>query len=137
MPRFFFDFRQARNLAVDDVGCEFETVEEAYLDAVRAAQEMWRELLAHRENPLLCSFEVRDERGNDLFSLPFAEVLESCMGPVANKTIGRSGDLPSRVERRRREGERALLGVTVMLREAERTLNETMVVLLAKRKRSV
>jgi hypothetical protein len=87
MARFFFNFRQGPYAAIDEVGCEFEGVEEAYLGAMNAAREMWSDLLARREDPLLCSFEVLDRRGNELFSLPFSEVLEACRGrmPASKK----------------------------------------------------
>lgn len=78
MPRYFFDFRQNGVLAPDTVGCEFPDAEQAYLEAFKAAQEMWTELLAQRRDPRRCSFEVHDGDGNLLFVLPFREILESC-----------------------------------------------------------
>jgi hypothetical protein len=78
MARYFFNFRQGTALAADDIGSEFETVEDAYLGAVQAAQDMWRELLIRREDPLECAFEVVDQDGNELFALPFSEVLDAC-----------------------------------------------------------
>jgi hypothetical protein len=78
MPRFFFHFRQLSDLTIDEYGCEFSNVEDAYLSAFRAAQEMWHELLIERQDPRCCSFEVADGEGNALFVLPFTEVLDSC-----------------------------------------------------------
>ena len=78
MPRFFFDFRQNNTLEKDAIGCEHASAEEAYLEAFRAAREMWSELLARRRDPRRCYFEIRDADDNSLFILPFAEVLESC-----------------------------------------------------------
>ncbi len=78
MARYFFHFRQGTSLSADDVGSEFVTVEDAYLSAVRAAQDMWHELLIKREDPLECSFEVFDQRGNEVFILPFSELLDVC-----------------------------------------------------------
>jgi hypothetical protein len=80
MAKFFFNFRQGNSYQVDEHGCEFECAEEAYLGAFTAAQDMWRELLIKREDPLLCAFEVMDEEGRDLFALPFVEVLDACRG---------------------------------------------------------
>ncbi len=80
MAKFFFNFRQGASYQADDLGCEFDSVEEAYLGAFTAAQDMWRELLIKRQDPLLCAFEVMDEAGRDLFSLPFVEILEVCRG---------------------------------------------------------
>jgi len=48
------------------------------LEAFEAAREMWGELLKQRRDPRRCSFEVRNERRDLLFQLPFGEVLESC-----------------------------------------------------------
>jgi hypothetical protein len=78
MARYFFNFRQGTTRTADDLGSDFETVEDAYLGAVRAAQDMWRELLIRREDPLECAFEVIDRDGNEVFVLPFSEVLEAC-----------------------------------------------------------
>jgi hypothetical protein len=80
MAKFFFNFRQGSSYQVDDTGCEFASVEEAYLGAFTSAQDMWRELLVERQDPLLCVFEVMDEHGHDLFTLPFSEILDVCRG---------------------------------------------------------
>ncbi|MBV9990335.1 MAG: hypothetical protein JOZ72_03500 [Alphaproteobacteria bacterium] len=82
MAKYFFNFRQGASYQVDDQGCEFDSVEEAYLGAFTAAQDMWRELLIKRQDPLLCTFEVMDEEGRDLFSLPFVEILDVCRGRI-------------------------------------------------------
>lgn len=78
MARYFFNFRQGDSLSVDDEGSEFASIEDAFLSAVQAAQDMWRELLIRREDPLECSFEVIDAHGNEVFALPFSEVLDAC-----------------------------------------------------------
>ena len=41
MPRFFFDFRQGDERCADAQGTEFADVEQAYLEAFTAAQDMW------------------------------------------------------------------------------------------------
>lgn len=78
MPRFFFDFRQGEECCEDTDGTEFATVEQAYLEAVKAAQDMWSELLRKRQDPRRCLFEVRSVRRELLFILPFQEVTDSC-----------------------------------------------------------
>jgi hypothetical protein len=78
MNRFYFNFQQESCYTADDLGCEFSNVEEAYLAAVAAAREMPGELLARREDPRLCASKVADDRGNDLFALPFSELLDAC-----------------------------------------------------------
>jgi hypothetical protein len=78
MPRFFFDFRQSGRLVPDSEGIEFESVEQAYLEAFRTAQEMWSELLKQRRDPRRCLFEVRSAAGDMLFIFPFQEVVDAC-----------------------------------------------------------
>ena len=86
MTRFFFDFRQAGTLTPDSAGLEFESVEQAYLEAFNGAQEMWGELLRKRQDPRCCAFEVRDAQNQAMFVLPFHEVLEVCTGRQSAST---------------------------------------------------
>ena len=78
MPRFFFDFRQTGHLVPDSEGIEFDSVEQAYLEAFKSAQDMWSELLKERRDPRRCFFEVRCAEGDLLFIFPFQEVMDSC-----------------------------------------------------------
>jgi hypothetical protein len=78
MPRFFFDFRQGADRCADAEGTEFVDVEQAYLEAVKGAQDMWSELLRQRQDPRHCVFEVRNGQRELLFVLPFHEVMENC-----------------------------------------------------------
>lgn len=102
MSRFYFNFRQGASFSVDDEGCEFPSVEEAYLGAVAAAQDMWRELLIRREDPFACAFEVTDIKGRELFTLPFSELLEACRdhsaAPIPKPLAGNATS--SRVDKR-------------------------------------
>jgi hypothetical protein len=79
MPRFFFDFRQAGEFTADSTGTELANTEQAYLEAFKAAQEMWSELLKQRRDPRRCFFEVRSEAGDILFIFPLQEVVDSCL----------------------------------------------------------
>jgi hypothetical protein len=79
MPRFFFDFLQGADRCPDGDGVEFADVEQAYLEAVKGSQDMWSELLRQRCDPRQCAFEVRDERREILFVLPFQEVMDNCV----------------------------------------------------------
>jgi len=79
MPHYFFDFRQADVLTRDTIGIEFANVEQAYLEAFRAAQEMWSELLKQRQDPRRCMFEVRNTEGETLFLFPFQETVDCCV----------------------------------------------------------
>ena len=78
MQRFFFDFRQGAERSLDAEGAEFASVEQAYLEAFSAAQDMWSEFLRQRQDPRRCSFEVRNAQRELLFVLPFHEVMDSC-----------------------------------------------------------
>jgi uncharacterized protein DUF6894 len=78
MPWYFFDFRQGQDHCAGEQSIEFANVEQAYLEAFKAAEDMWSELLRQRRDPRRCVFEVRDERRELLFVLPFQEVIESC-----------------------------------------------------------
>jgi len=78
MPRFFLDFWQADGCIPDSIGVVLGSVEEAYLEAFEAAQEMWSELLKQRRDPRHCYFEVRSHGGDILFVIPLQEALDSC-----------------------------------------------------------
>ena len=78
MQRFFFDFREADHLYPDTGGTELANVEKAYLEAFKAAQQMWSELLMQRRDPRRCCFEVRNAGDEVVFVLPFQEVLDCC-----------------------------------------------------------
>ena len=126
MAKFFFNFRQGNSYQADDLGCEFETVEAAYLGAFAAAQDMWRELLIKREDPLLCAFEVMDQAGNDLFTVPFLEVLDVCRGRVHRPM--QQAPRPHHVQQamdNRREAERVLSEVSSTVASTRSTLRQT------------
>lgn len=79
MPRYFFDFGHGTQYSKDVEGIDFPDTEQAYLQAFEAAREMWSDLLQQRRDPHRCFFEVRDEQRELLFTLPFQEVVESCL----------------------------------------------------------
>jgi Domain of unknown function (DUF6894) len=74
--RYYFHLRIDRTFSPDEIGLDLPDLETAYLEAFKAAQEMWPELLAERSDPLTRCFESADDRGQLLLTLPFAEVLE-------------------------------------------------------------
>jgi hypothetical protein len=76
--RYYFHLRIGETVSPDEIGLEFANLETAYLEAFRAAREMWTELLAERSNPLIRAFEIADEDGQILLTLPFREVLDVC-----------------------------------------------------------
>jgi uncharacterized protein DUF6894 len=75
MPRFFFDFTSGRTIEADDIGTEFPSLEEAYLDACRSALEMSFEKLRVRCDPNLDSVEILDAERHSLMQVPFSDVL--------------------------------------------------------------
>ena len=125
MTRCYFNFRQGSFYSADEEGCDFENVEDAYLAAVSAAQDMWRELLIQREDPLLCAFEVTDSYGRDLFCLPFSEVLEACRHrkPVRPQ-VGRANPIAA-VYENYRVTRRAASDVSAAVIRTKAALSET------------
>jgi hypothetical protein len=81
MAHFYFHFCEGESRDRDDVGLGFATAEEAYLQAIATAREMWPSLLAARSDPLRCAFEITDEDDRVLFRLPFSELMEACRRP--------------------------------------------------------
>jgi hypothetical protein len=127
MARFFFDFCQGKVHVIDAVGLEFPTVERAYLEVFKAAQEMWSELLKKRRDPHRCSFEVRDETGQILFTFPFGEVLECCtdrMTPQFRQTFTELGLNRARLIRLQQEFCRDMDAARRTLQESRRLLKE-------------
>jgi hypothetical protein len=104
MPRYYFAFREGDALSLDDQGLELDSLESAYLQAFRAAQEMWGDRVLTRRDPLICAFEISDQSGTHLLTLPFSEVLDSCRGKGTQRDLGRSGitDALERTMRMRR-----------------------------------
>jgi hypothetical protein len=77
MPRFYFHLRHEGGLSRDAEGIEFSSLDEAYLEAFRAAADLWRELLLARKDPRLHAFEIADASGEVVLVLPFTEVLDA------------------------------------------------------------
>lgn len=94
MPLFYFHLLVGKERYPDDLGVEFDSVEAAYLDAFRAAQEMWSELLKDGKDPTTHGFEISDADGKVLLTLPFKEVLEATRKPTPHsRTISASINL--------------------------------------------
>lgn len=82
MSLYFFHFLEGTERSDDDTGVECASVEMAYLEAFKAAEAMWSELLAARADPRRCAFEIAHQ-GSVLMRLDFSELLENC-----NRTDG-------------------------------------------------
>ena len=59
----------------DDTGTDFTHIYDAYLDAHRAAGEMWMEMTAAAQTAARYSFEITDAIGKHMLDLPFSEVV--------------------------------------------------------------
>jgi len=129
MSRYFFNFRQGTTYSIDEEGCDFDSMEEAYLAAFRAAQDMWRDLLVARQDPLLCAFEITDSAGRELILLPFGEVLEACRGnKVVTPLKPHNAAFHEALEGNRRT-RRLMSEISSVLGDARATLRETAVLL--------
>ena len=80
IPLFFFDYFDGQQLHEAEVGVELRDADAAYLEAFKAATEIWGEALRERRNPYSDAFRIRDRTGAVVLELPFAEVLESSRG---------------------------------------------------------
>jgi hypothetical protein len=74
--QYYFHLRIGDTVSADELGLDLPDLETAYLEAFRAAQEMWSELLAQRSDPLRRAFDIADADGQVLMTIPFCEVLE-------------------------------------------------------------
>jgi uncharacterized protein DUF6894 len=75
MPRFFFHFTSQNQIGRDDIGTEFPSLEDAYLDACRAVAEISFEKLRAHDDPTNDEIEIADEAGRTLMNIPFSEIL--------------------------------------------------------------
>jgi hypothetical protein len=76
LPYFFFDYFDGQRLDEDDLGVELPDVETAHREAIQAAIEIWADALREPRNPSRDYFRIRDNNGNVLLELPFAELAE-------------------------------------------------------------
>jgi hypothetical protein len=114
LPQFYFDLRSDKGVERDASGLEFPSLEMAYLDAFRAAQAMWVEMLATREDPTVYTFEISDAEGRWLLSLPFSEVLDT------TRRGGRTAR-PSAPGAARKHAEKTLVLVAALREQIERS----------------
>ena len=79
MQRFYLNLRRGEtSVAPDDDGAEFASIEEAYLESFKGAQELWPELLRNRQDPRQYAYDLTDSDGAVLMELPFDEIVECC-----------------------------------------------------------
>jgi hypothetical protein len=73
---FFFNVRSDRSFDVDDEGLDLPSVDAARLEAIKSAREMVAELILYDQAIDGMRFEVMDEAGNLLITLPFRDVVK-------------------------------------------------------------
>lgn len=81
MTRFYFHLSTPNGFERDEFGCEFESLEHAYMDTWQAALEISMEMLGRREDPSRFRFEITDADNAPLLDLPFVEVLKPRAAP--------------------------------------------------------
>jgi hypothetical protein len=87
MPRFFFHLSSPETRSMDDVGGEFADVENAYLEAHRAALEIAFEMLRDHRDPNRFQFDIVDEQGRFLLDVPFSEVMRPRSRAICHSVI--------------------------------------------------
>lgn len=75
MPRFFFHIRDGDVHEIDPQGLEFASLEHAVFDARKAAREILAEKLLANEHIDGQRFEITDENGTLVETVPFRSVL--------------------------------------------------------------
>jgi hypothetical protein len=73
IPRFFFDLYENERLCRDEDGIELPDAEAAFMEAFKAATEMWGEALRARRDPRGDLFKIRDGSGRLIIEVPFIE----------------------------------------------------------------
>jgi hypothetical protein len=99
VQRFYLNLRCGDlTVAPDEEGAEFASIEEAYLESFKGAQELWPEMLRNRQDPRQYIYEITDGCGAMLMELPFAEVVECCrrVRPASMSALRPGGRLFSR-----------------------------------------
>ena len=76
MPHFFFDLTSGGVVTLDDIGTDYPSLEEAYLETCRAALDMSFEKFRSRDDPRDDSFDILDEQRRALMHVPFSDVLQ-------------------------------------------------------------
>ncbi|MGD9968166.1 MAG: hypothetical protein AB7T59_16725 [Hyphomonadaceae bacterium] len=75
MGQYYFHLWSGDRYQPDEIGLDLANAEEAYIQAFRAAQDGWIEMVRAGVNPRRHRFDVVDEAGQMLFELPFLEVI--------------------------------------------------------------
>ena len=84
MPRYFFNIRHRpgpAGLAVDEEGDELADVASAREHALSAARSMIaQDRLTMVRDWMVCSFEITDEQGRHVLTIPFSDTMPAVEG---------------------------------------------------------
>jgi hypothetical protein len=129
MPLFYFNFTSDGLVTMDEVGTEFPSLEEAYLDTWRAVLEISFEKLGTRDDPNRDSFDILDNERRPLMHVPFSDVLRprQPLRPttehqwvrtidLCRKEIARSRALQAEVGKELKKAQQAFLAIRANLR---------------------
>ncbi len=72
MPTFCFDLWDGKQIDLADVGLELSGPEAAFEEAIRGARDMLRDAFIKDRDASGWAYQVRDEKGKTLFTLPFS-----------------------------------------------------------------
>ncbi len=75
MRRFFIHLDMDGTLTRDVIGIPLEAPELAYLRACRAIPDLAAEMLRARKDPMRCRFLIENDKGEEMFEVPFSEVI--------------------------------------------------------------
>ncbi|WP_123834105.1 DUF6894 family protein [Methylobacterium currus] len=129
MPRFYFHLWTPIGVNKDHVGCEFASMEVAYLDAFDAIGTMTVDLMRQKANPRQYGFEITDITGKTLFDLPFAEYLDQGRRSVVPPTSVGMQRTADELRRRQEAAAHALLRyrtLQIALEEQRAALQENL-----------
>jgi hypothetical protein len=73
---FYFNVRSGENFDVDDEGIDLPSVEAARSEATKSAREMVAELVLYDQRIDELRFEITDETGNLIMTVPFRDVIK-------------------------------------------------------------
>jgi hypothetical protein len=76
--RLFFHTRKQGVLADDEQGAEFDSLEEAHREAIASAREIMAERIVMGRPIHGVSFEITDEHGKVVLTVPWEDALARC-----------------------------------------------------------
>jgi hypothetical protein len=75
MRRFFIHLNVDGTLQRDQIGLLCEAPELVYMHACRSIPDLAAAMLRARQNPMHCRFLIENAEGEEMFDVPFSEVI--------------------------------------------------------------